>query len=221
MGEPHEITLSEYRASTIRNRTLDFGTWGSHGIEKLNVIFKDIWTDLTVEAIFCFDEMEKSALVPLGGGIVDVPAEATLHPLSISDCGKIIFRGIKEGVQIYSTPVLYTVSGQETPGIEASDATPSILEQYLNRVNEIIDTRVPSNGDPGQVLTKTETGNAWRTPTGGGAGYNIGSGLHLDAEKNVLSVQTAEGVEKDNTLPITSAAVYTVVGNIDILLGTI
>ena len=43
----------------------------------------------------------------------------------------------------------------------------------------------------------------------------------LSFTNGVLSVNTTEQVEQDNTLPITSAAVYTVVGNIEILLGTI
>lgn len=54
-----------------------------------------------------------------------------------------------------------------------------------------------------------------------GGGYNIGSGLKLDAKTNTLSVDTAETVEKDNTKPVTSAAVYTEVGNINALLATI
>ena len=54
-----------------------------------------------------------------------------------------------------------------------------------------------------------------------GGGYNIGSGLKLDAATNTLSVDTAEAVEKDNTKPVTSAAVYTEVGNINALLATI
>lgn len=58
--------------------------------------------------------------------------------------------------------------------------------------------------------------------SGGGApAYVIGSGLKLDAETNTLSVDTADAVEQDNTRPITSAAVFTTVGNIEILLGTI
>lgn len=56
---------------------------------------------------------------------------------------------------------------------------------------------------------------------GGTGGYNIGSGLKLDAKTNTLSVDTAEIVEKDNTKPVTSAAVYTEVGNINALLATI
>lgn len=60
-----------------------------------------------------------------------------------------------------------------------------------------------------------------RSGGGSGSGYNIGSGLKLDAETNTLSVDTAEIVEKDNTKPVTSAAVYTEVGNINALLATI
>lgn len=57
--------------------------------------------------------------------------------------------------------------------------------------------------------------------SGGSGGYNIGPGLKLDAETNTLSVDTADAVEKDNTKPVTSAAVYTEVGNINALLATI
>ena len=39
--------------------------------------------------------------------------------------------------------------------------------------------------------------------------------------KGELGVNTAKKVEKDNTLPITSAAVHTTVGNIEVLLATI
>ena len=58
----------------------------------------------------------------------------------------------------------------------------------------------------------------------GGSGnvdFNIGAGLILDANTNTLSVNTAKDVEADNTLPVTSAAVYTEIGNIDVLLSTI
>ena len=54
-----------------------------------------------------------------------------------------------------------------------------------------------------------------------GSLYKIGHGLKLDGATNTLSVDTADSVERDNTLPITSAAVHTTVGNIEILLGTI
>ena len=48
----------------------------------------------------------------------------------------------------------------------------------------------------------------------------VGENLKID-ENGVLSVDTATAVEEDNTRPITSAAVQTTVGNIEILLKTI
>lgn len=43
----------------------------------------------------------------------------------------------------------------------------------------------------------------------------------LILENGILSVNTTNDMEQDNTLPITSAGVYTTVGNIEALLKTI
>lgn len=64
------------------------------------------------------------------------------------------------------------------------------------------DTRIPASGG------------------GGSADITIDHTLKYDQYGN-LGVNTASVVEKDNTLPITSAAVETTVGNIEILLKTI
>lgn len=54
-----------------------------------------------------------------------------------------------------------------------------------------------------------------------GVAFTTDETLNLDPETGVLSVNTADVVEPDNTLPITSAAVHTTVGNIEILLSLI
>lgn len=54
----------------------------------------------------------------------------------------------------------------------------------------------------------------------GGVDFTTDETLTL-SESGVLSVNTADSVEEDNTLPITAAAVHTTVGNIEILLATI
>ena len=51
-------------------------------------------------------------------------------------------------------------------------------------------------------------------------GIIVGENLKI-TQKGVLSVDTADNAEQDNTRPITSAAVYTQIGNIEVLLGTI
>lgn len=43
----------------------------------------------------------------------------------------------------------------------------------------------------------------------------------LKLENGILSVNTTDKMEQDNTLPITSAGVYATVGNIEALLKTI
>lgn len=48
----------------------------------------------------------------------------------------------------------------------------------------------------------------------------VGENLKINAD-GVLSVDTATAVEEDNTRPVTSAAVQTTVGNIEVLLKTI
>ena len=53
----------------------------------------------------------------------------------------------------------------------------------------------------------------------GSGGYIIGDGLKLEGRR--LSVDTATTVDEDNTKPITSAAVFTAIGNINALLETI
>ena len=47
--------------------------------------------------------------------------------------------------------------------------------------------------------------------------FTVGNGLKL--ENNTLSVDTANAVEVNNTKPVTSAAVYTEIGNIEALLA--
>lgn len=55
--------------------------------------------------------------------------------------------------------------------------------------------------------------------SGGNVDFQVGETLKL--ENGVLSVNTTNDMEQDNTLPITSAGVYTAVGNIEALLATI
>src|SRR5699024_1549750 len=53
----------------------------------------------------------------------------------------------------------------------------------------------------------------------GGTSYKIGHGLKV--EGGTLMVDTADAVEQDNTLPVTSAAVFVQTGNIEALLAAL
>ncbi len=78
--------------------------------------------------------------------------------------------------------------------------------------------------DAPQALTEEQKAQARENigaGTGtGGVNFTTDETLTL-SDDGVLSVNTAKDVEKDNTLPVTSAAVYAEVGNINALLETI
>lgn len=75
--------------------------------------------------------------------------------------------------------------------------------------------------DEEQSLTDEEKAQA-RKNIGADVGVNFTTDETLSlSEDGVLSVNTANDVEQDNTLPVTSAAVFAEVGNINALLGTI
>lgn len=67
--------------------------------------------------------------------------------------------------------------------------------------------------------------DVWIDPSGSGdpntGGVQFTTDETLTLKDGVLSVNTAQEPDPDNTLPITSAAVYTTVGNIEVLLQTI
>lgn len=56
---------------------------------------------------------------------------------------------------------------------------------------------------------------------GEGGGVDFTTDDTLTLKNGVLSVNTTDQMEQDNTLPITSAGVYATVGNIEALLKTI
>lgn len=64
-----------------------------------------------------------------------------------------------------------------------------------------------------------EDGTMTAPESGGNVDFQVGETLKL--ENGVLSVNTTDNVEQDNTLPITSAGVFATVGNIEVLLKTI
>ena len=75
--------------------------------------------------------------------------------------------------------------------------------------------------DAEQNLTEEEKARA-RKNIGADTGVNFTTDETLSlSDDGILSVNTADDVEQDNTLPVTSAAVYVEVGNINALLGTI
>lgn len=88
---------------------------------------------------------------------------------------------------------------------------PDPMESWLTQAAEIRDLTL-------RDAERAEAA-AERAEEAGGISFEVDETLTL--QDGILSVNTADDVEKDNTLPVTSAAVYAEVGNINALLETI
>lgn len=82
-----------------------------------------------------------------------------------------------------------------------ADPAPEVYAQIMELLNNIADGGKPATTERLGVV-------------------QIGENLKITAE-GVLSVDTATEVEQDNTKPITSAAVHTEIGNIEVLLAAL
>ena len=180
-------------------------------------VFSDDWDGLTKTAVFSagrttVDVMESA----WDGNKVVVPHEI------LADAGPIARVGVyganADGMIL---PTVWVTLGKVMPAAEPSgdpgaDPTLPIWAQLQNQIGDLDDLQTYNKGNLVDAINEARSSGG-----SGGVGYTIGDGLKLDADTNTLSVDTAEAVEKDNTKPVTSAAVYTEVGNINALLATI
>ena len=90
-----------------------------------------------------------------------------------------------------------------------------------------VDVVVGAESDGGEIVIEVggggNGGGITEIPIAGAetlGGVKIGKNLRIDKD-GVLSVDTTNDMEKDNTRPITSAGVFATVGNIEALLKTI
>ena len=144
-----------------------------------------------------------------------------------------------DGDVVWHSDTFGLVIGNLPPtGEQIEQAYPTAIEEALRAVDTLTGVRARAYSLPSSAeatVTFEEDADGGRTivygiPRGkdGSGGEGGGSGgvdfitdetLHLT--NGVLGVNTAKSVEEDNTLPVTSAAVYTTVGNINALLETI
>lgn len=89
----HEVTLDGYKA-TADSKTLDFGTWGSYGIEKLHLTLGQAWEGLVITAHFNVKGSVAATAVADVDMMMDVPWEATKEN---TFAGRIVFEGNMNG----------------------------------------------------------------------------------------------------------------------------
>ena len=180
-------------------------------------VFSPEWDGLTKTAVFSNGKTTVDVLAAnWDGDTVHVPHEVLAVPGRHARVG--VYGADESGVVL---PTVWVSLGKVQPGADPSgdaSADPSlpVWAQLQKQIGDLDDLKTYNKGNLVDAINEARSSGG-----SGGGGYTIGDGLKLDAATNTLSVDTAEAVEKDNTKPVTSAAVYTEVGNINALLATI
>ena len=180
-------------------------------------VFSTEWDGLTKTAVFSNGKTTVDVLAAnWDGDTVPVPHEVLAVPGRIARVG--VYGANADGLIL---PTVWVTIGKVMPAAEPSgdpgaDPTLPIWAQLQNQIGDLDDLQTYNKGNLVDAINEARSSGG-----SGGGGYTIGDGLKLDAATNTLSVDTAATVEKDNTKPVTSAAVYTEVGNINALLATI
>ena len=171
--------------------------------------FDPDWTGRTVTAYFvCGD---KAITAELTDGEITAAQGINLT----AGRWELKLSGIKGDSRVTAGPVQFDVLPFGATEGELPDISLTQYEQLLAKIGDMDEL---TTADKNTLVAAI---NEVRQAGGGGTAYTIGHGLKLDAKTNTLSVDTADKMEQDNTLPITSAAVYVEVGNINALLKTI
>lgn len=154
----------------------------------------------------------KTARFAYNGTYQDIVFDGTECPAPVITNATMCQVGVYAGDLHTTTPaVVWCKKSILCEGGAPADPPEDVYARILEKINHL------EGAAPDDIAAAVETYMA-ENPV---QSYNIGAGLKLDTATNTLFVDTADAVEQDNTKPITSAAVYTTVGNIEVLLSTI
>ena len=211
------ITIHCSRACAHLASPPELLTAGMSKAVTVQFVFSPDWDGLTKTAVFSNGKTTVDVLAAnWDGDSVPVPHEVLAVPGRHARVG--VYGADESGVVL---PTVWVSLGKVQPGADPSgdasaDPTLPVWAQLQKQIGDLDDLKTYNKGNLVQAINE-----ARQSGGGSGGGYTIGDGLKLDQDTNTLSVDTAAAVEKDNTKPVTSAAVYTEVGNINALLATI
>lgn len=211
------ITIHCSRACAHMASPPELLTAGMSKAVTVQFVFSPEWDGLMKTAVFSNGKTTVDVLAAnWDGDTVLVPHEVLAVPGRHARVG--VYGADESGVVL---PTVWVSLGKVQPSADPSgdaSADPSlpVWAQLQSQIGDLDDLKTYNKGNLVDAINEARSSGG-----SGGGGYTIGDGLKLDAATNTLSVDTAAAVEKDNTKPVTSAAVYTEVGNINALLATI
>lgn len=193
-------------------------TAGMQKAVSIRFVFSADWDGLQKTAVFSNGRTTVDVLAAnWDGDVVTIPHEVLAAAGPVARVG--VYGADASGLVL---PTVWVTLGKVMPAADPSgdttaDAALPVWAQLQQQIGDLGDLKTYSKGNLVAAINEARQSGGGGT----GGGYVIGDGLKLDAATNTLSVDTAEVVEQDNTKPVTSAAVYTEVGNINALLATI
>jgi hypothetical protein len=176
---------------------------GSVGEYLAEFSFSEAWAGYSRTAVFKSKNGVAKEVV-LYEGEIEIPWEVLEEPGHI----QIGVYGIESG---RNRPTLWSEMIPVYTGTEQADpSTPHDTTPWQDAVEFM-----------GEAVERAEAAAKRAEEAGGGGGVDFTTDETLTLENGVLSVNRATDAEPDNTLPITSAAVYAEIGNINALLESI
>ena len=145
---------------------------------------------------------------------------------AIQECGCLCMSltGCKPDGTVITTEKIYMQIGSTLSGVDKTkEPSPDQYTQIMKALAGKIGTDQGAE-NAGKILGIGEDGVVAPVdaPTGSGSGAvskdDIREAVENYMTENPVEIKTTDAVEKDNTLPVTSAGVYTVCGNIEALL---
>ena len=230
--EPH-IVVGSNRVITVPSELKRIAVQYDHNIETVTFDCPRYWDDHDMSTMNVYINYTRADNEPGCYIADDVAVDET--DTSIMHFSWTISRHVTEAVGPLTILIcikMVDADGNEVNHWNSERNTDMIISQgmecgdiIVNKYPDVITYLLADMGNLADLTTEDKSSlvaaiNEVRR-TGGGTAYTIGHGLKLDAETNTLSVDMADKIEQDNTLPITAAAVYAEVGNINALLKTI
>lgn len=203
-----QITCKGNSAICTRTERLTSGMVGL----QCEFVFDEAWDGLAKTAVFLAGNEQRDVL--LQGAVCTVPWEV------LKTAGYQLVIGVygtnADGTLII--PTCYAMcggiaSGADPSGEESTDPTLPVWGQLQGMIGNLDDLETTSKDNLVAAI------NEAMTKGGGAEPFETDNTLIL--EGGILRVNTTDVAEKDNTQPITSAGVDTIVGNIGAILDTI
>ena len=191
---------------------------GTVNIYTASFAFDEAWDGLQRTAVFAVDGITREQL--LEDDACTVPWE-------------VLVAGNRLRVGVYGTkadgtrlPTIWTerrmyINPGAGPTQEAADPSPTLVEQLLGRIGDPANLKTEDKSSLVAAINEIkETGSSGYATKDKAGTIKVGDNLKI-SEDGVLSVDTTDTAQQDNTKPMTSAGVYTLAGNIEVLLATL